>query len=215
MIPNRDDIPHGDWRSGDRQKGPENMTGGNFPWRFWARVLWGPGILFLSVSACAQGGKTMIAEPKVVPYVELGRYVGTWYEIARYPHRFQEGCVASKAVYALAPNGKIRVYNECRQGSLEGAVKSVRGTAKVVDPITNAKLKVTFFWPFYGDYWIIDLGKNYEYAVVGHPTRKYLWVLSRTPKIEEGVYRNILEKLENQGYDTGRLIRTPQPGENN
>jgi apolipoprotein D and lipocalin family protein len=120
--------------------------------------------------------------------------------------------VASKAVYELGQNGKIQVYNECRQGSLEGPVKSVRGKAKVVDPATNAKLKVTFFWPFYGDYWIIDLGQNYEYAVVGHPSRKYLWVLSRTPEMEESVYRKILERLEKQGYDTGRLIRTPQPG---
>ena len=76
----------------------------------------------------------------------------------------------------------------------------------------HAKLKVTFFWPFYGDYWIIDLGENYEYALVGHPPRKYLWVLSRTPEMEEGVYPRILESLEKQGYNTGRLVRTPQPG---
>ena len=91
----------------------------------------------------------------------------------------------------------------------------MRGKAKVVDPVTNAKLKVTFFWPFYGDYWIIDLGEKYEYAVVGHPTRKYLWVLSRTPEMEESVYRGILERSEKQGYDTGRLMRTPQPGGKN
>ena len=192
--------------------GPKKMDNGNFPWKYWARALLGSGILLLLVYACVQGGKAMIAEPKVVPYVELERYLGTWYEIARYPQRFQEGCVASKAVYELGRDGEIQVYNECRQGSLEGAVKSVRGKAKVVDPVTNAKLKVTFFWPFYGDYWIIDLGEKYEYAVVGHPTRKYLWVLSRTPEMEESVYRGILERLEKQGYDTGRLMRTPQPG---
>lgn len=191
--------------------GPEKMNQGNSPWKFWARVLFGLGVLLLSVSACARGGKAMTAEPKVVPYVDLKRYLGTWYEIARYPQRFQEGCVASKAVYEPGRTGKIQVYNECRQDSLEGAVKSVRGKAKVVDPITNAKLKVTFLWPFYGDYWIIDLGENYEYAVVGHPKRKYLWVLSRTPEMEESVYRAILERLEKQGYDTGRLMRTPQP----
>jgi len=157
----------------------------------------------------------MTAELKVVPYVKLERYTGTWYEIARYPQRFQEGCVASKAVYEIGPDGKIQVYNECRQGSMEGPVKSVRGKAKVVDPVTNAKLKVTFFWPFYGDYWIIDLGENYEYAVVGHPSRKYLWVLSRAREMEESVYRGILERLEKQGYDTGRLMRTPHPGGKN
>jgi apolipoprotein D and lipocalin family protein len=178
----------------------------------WRRVLLGAGILLLPISACSPGGKVMTAELKVVPYVKLERYTGTWYEIARYPQRFQEGCVASKAVYEIGPDGKIQVYNECRQGSMEGPVKSVRGKAKVVDPVTNAKLKVTFFWPFYGDYWIIDLGENYEYAVVGHPSGKYLWVLSRTPEMEESVFRRILERLERQGYDPGRLIKTPQPG---
>jgi apolipoprotein D and lipocalin family protein len=191
------------------------MNNGGFPWKLWTRVLLGAGILLLLVAACTLRGNVMIAELKVVPYVKLEQYTGTWYEIARYPHRFQEGCVASKAVYEIAPDGKIEVYNECRQGSMEGPVKSVRGKAKVVDPVTNAKLKVTFFWPFYGDYWIIDLGENYEYAVVGHPSRKYLWVLSRTPEMEEGVYQTILERLEKQGYDAGRLVRTPQTRGNN
>jgi len=192
--------------------GREKMKAKHVLWKDWSRVLLGAGILLLPISACSPGGKIMTAELKVVPYVKLERYTGTWYEIARYPQRFQEGCVASKAVYEIGPDGKIQVYNECRQGSMEGPVKSVRGKAKVVDPVTNAKLKVTFFWPFYGDYWIIDLGENYEFAVVGHPSRKYLWVLSRTPEMEESVYRGILERLEKQGYDTGRLIRTPQPG---
>ena len=195
--------------------GSEKMKARNVLWKDWGRLLLGAGILLLPFSACARGGKVMTEELKVVPYVKLERYTGTWYEIARYPQRFQEGCVASKAVYELGQNGKIQVYNECRQGSLEGPVKSVRGKAKVVDPATNAKLKVTFFWPFYGAYWIIDLGQNYEYAVVGHPSRKYLWVLSRTPEMGESVYRGILERLEKQGYDTGRLMRTPHPGGKN
>jgi apolipoprotein D and lipocalin family protein len=195
--------------------GPEKMKTRNIPWKDWGRVSLAAGILLLTVAACAQGGKVMTAELKVVPHVELERYLGTWYEIARYPQRFQEGCVASKAVYELGRDGKIQVYNECRQGSLEGPVNSVRGKAKVVDPVTNAKLKVTFFWPFYGAYWIIDLGENYEYAVVGHPSRKYLWVLSRSPEMEESVYRGILERLERQGYDTDRLMRTTQPGGKN
>jgi apolipoprotein D and lipocalin family protein len=195
--------------------GPEKMKTRNIPWKDWGRVSLAAGILLLTVAACAQGGKVMTEELKVVPYVELERYLGTWYEIARYPQRFQEGCVASKAVYELGRDGNIQVYNECRQGSLEGPVNSVRGKAKVVDPVTNAKLKVTFFWPFYGAYWIIDLGENYEYAVVGHPSRKYLWVLSRSPEMEESVYRGILERLERQGYDTDRLMRTTQPGGKN
>jgi apolipoprotein D and lipocalin family protein len=126
----------------------KKMKAGDFPGMFPVRVLCWAGILLLPIYACAHGGKAMPAELKVAPYVELNQYVGTWYEIARYPQRFQEGCVASKAVYGLRRDGKIQVYNECRKGSLEEEIKSVRGKAKVVDPATNAKLKVTFFWPF-------------------------------------------------------------------
>ena len=89
--------------------GPKKMDNGNCSWKYWGRVLLpGSGILLLLVYACVQGGKAMIAEPKVVPYVELERYLGTWYEIARHPQRFQEGCVASKAVYELGRDGKSR-----------------------------------------------------------------------------------------------------------
>jgi apolipoprotein D and lipocalin family protein len=86
-----------------------------------------------------------------------------------------------------------------------------------VDKETHAKLKASFFWPFSGDYWIIDLGENYDYAVVGHPNRKYLWILSRTPQMEESLYQSILERLRNQSYDLSKLIYTapsnpPSPG---
>ena len=93
----------------------------------------------------------------VVPYVDLKRYTGTWYEIARYPHRFQEGCVGSKATYTLRDDGKISVLNECYDKTFTGKIRSAKGKAWVVDKKTNAKLKVSFFWPFSGDYWIIDL----------------------------------------------------------
>jgi len=147
---------------------------------------------------------------EVVSYVELKRYAGTWYEIARFPNRFQEGCVGTSATYTLREDGKIGVLNQCRKGTLEGEISSVKGKAWVVDKKTNAKLKVSFFWPFSGDYWIIDLGENYEYAVVGHPERKYLWILSRTPEMEETLYNRILEKLRRQSYDVSRLIKTQQ-----
>ena len=147
---------------------------------------------------------------EVVPSVDLKRYMGTWYEIARFPHRFQKECFASTATYTLQSDGTVRVKNECRKGSPDGEEKSVTGTAWVVDPMTNAKLKVRFFWPFSGDYWIIDLGREYEYAVVGHPSRKYLWVLSRSPQMDDATYEGILERLKKQQYDTGRLIKAAQ-----
>lgn len=162
-------------------------------------------------AACAVFGGCHARHPgpdlPVVPRVDLERYVGVWYEIARYPHRFQEGCYASTATYALRDDGRIDVLNACREGGPEGGIRSAKGIAKVVDPATNAKLKVSFFRPFWGDYWIIGLGSDYDYAVVGHPSRQYLWVLSRTPKMEEATYQAILTRLGGFGYDTTRLLR--------
>lgn len=147
---------------------------------------------------------------QTVTFVDLERYAGQWYEIARYNHRFQKGCVGSRATYTLRDDGKINVVNECYENSFSGKLRSAKGKAWVVDKETNAKLKVSFFWPFAGDYWIIDLGRNYEYAVIGHPSRKYLWILSRTPHLEENVYDSILARLETQGYDTSKLMKSPQ-----
>jgi len=170
------------------------------------------GILFLMalpLLRCSALGKQ--APPlRVVSHVDLNKYTGLWYEIARYPTRFQEGCVGSRATYTLRDEGDIAVLNQCHIGSLEGEVSSARGKGWVVDSQTNAKLKVSFFWPFSGDYWIIDLGEKYDYAVVGHPSREYLWILSRTPRMDDGLYSQILDRLKEQHYDVSKLIRTPQ-----
>jgi apolipoprotein D and lipocalin family protein len=146
--------------------------------------------------------------------VDLKKYGGTWYEIARYPNRFQEGCVGTSATYTLLQDGKIGVLNQCRKGPLDGEISSAKGKAWVVDKKTNAKIKVSFFWPFSGDYWIIDLGENYEYAVVGHPSRKYLWILSRTPEMDDATYNLILKKLRRQFYDVSKLMKTLQVKKN-
>ncbi|MEM7828496.1 MAG: lipocalin family protein [Candidatus Aenigmatarchaeota archaeon] len=160
--------------------------------------------------SCTSTENRLLPPLDVVSYVDLTRYTGTWYEISRYPHPFQEGCVGSRATYSLREDGKIDVLNECYDGSFSGKLRRAKGIAKVVDKTSNAKLKVSFFWPFYGDYWIIDLGKDYDYAVVGHPTRKYLWILSRSKKMDERLYGDILEKIKSMGYDTTKLIKTPQ-----
>jgi len=154
--------------------------------------------------------KQGVAPLQVVPSVDLKRYIGTWYEIARFPNSFQEGCVGTSAIYTLREDGKINVLNQCRRGTLNGEISSAKGTAWVVDEKTNAKLKVSFFWPFSGHYWIIDLGENYEYAVVGHPDRKYLWILSRSLEMDEELYNRIIERLKLQLYDTSRLMKTLQ-----
>jgi len=150
---------------------------------------------------------------QTVPQVDLNRYMGKWYEIASYPQWFQKGCVASMATYTLRKDGDVDVLNQCREKTLDGKQKNAKGKAWVVDAKSNAKLKVRFFWPFSGDYWIIDLGADYEYAVVGHPKRNYLWILSRSRQMDPAVYEGILERLKQQHYDLTRLNTTLQPAE--
>ena len=147
---------------------------------------------------------------ETVAAVELDRYLGRWYEIASYPAWFQRGCTATTAEYSRRPDGAIRVVNSCRKGSLDGKVKMAKGKATVADPTSNARLKVSFFWPFAGDYWIIDLDPEYRWAVVGEPRRNYLWILSRTPAMDEATYQAIVPRLPDRGYDPGRLHRTLQ-----
>jgi apolipoprotein D and lipocalin family protein len=172
--------------------------------------------LFLAaVSALTGCGATTTArlglpELKTVEHVDLGRYLGTWYDIASFPQRFQEGCTGTTATYSMREDGLIDVLNRCRKGSLDGPEDSARGRARVAVPATNARLKVSFFGPFWADYWVIDLGADYEYAVVGHPSRDYLWILSRAPTLPQDVYDGILARLQDQGYETGRLQRVLQ-----
>ena len=148
---------------------------------------------------------------QTVGQVELERYLGTWYEIASFPQSFQKGCQATTATYALKDTGGISVVNTCHLDAIDEPLKVANGRAQVVDTTTNAKLRVSFFGPFWGDYWIIDLRQDYEYAVVGHPGRDYLWILSRTPHMDEGVYEAILKRLVAMDYQVDRLVRTPQP----
>jgi apolipoprotein D and lipocalin family protein len=151
--------------------------------------------------------KAESASLEVVQHVELEKYLGKWFEIARLPAKFQEGCSMTTATYTLSKDGSISVLNECQR---DGKLKQSKGKAKVVDKTSNAKLKVTFFWPFYGDYWIIKLGADYDYAVVGTPNRKYLWILSRTPKMDEKLFSEILEFSKSKGFDVKNLIKNAQ-----
>ena len=148
---------------------------------------------------------------EVVDSVDLERYLGRWYEIASYPMYFQRGCTATTADYSLREDGLIEVINSCRKKTLDGKLKQAKGKAKVVDTTTNAKLKVSFFGPFWGPYWIIDLDPDYQWAVVGGPKRKYLWILSRTPKMDEALYDEIVARLPAKGYDPNGLNTTEQP----
>lgn len=167
-------------------------------------------ITFLTFTgfAVALGGRK--DELEVVQSVDLTRYTGRWYEIARLPNSFQKKCADTvTANYTMRENGKIEVINRCRKAS--GEYTTAKGKAKIVDKKTNAKLKVSFFWPFYGDYWILDLGPNYEYAVVGEPGRNYLWILSRSPQMDEALFQQLLQKMAAKGFNTEKMIRTSQP----
>jgi apolipoprotein D and lipocalin family protein len=153
-----------------------------------------------------------MSELKTVDHVDIERYMGTWYEIAKFPQRFEDGLVGITATYSLLPNGKVRVLNSRYVGDFNGKLKTAKGKAWVVDKKTNAKLKVSFFWPFAGDYWIIELGKDYEYAVVSEESRRYMWILSRTPKMDERIYEEILERLKRNGFDISIIELNPQDG---
>lgn len=147
-----------------------------------------------------------VPPPSTIPSVDLARYAGEWHEIESFPSWFQRGCAATKATYTPLPDGKIRVINTCERN---GRPVSIEGTARVVPGSNNAKLKVRFFWPFEGDYWILDLDPSYRWAAVGHPNRKYLWILSRTPQLEPALLASIRSRLAAQGYDISRLRPTP------
>jgi apolipoprotein D and lipocalin family protein len=150
------------------------------------------------------------APMKVVPSVDLTCYAGKWYEIARLTSCFQRDCASdTTAFYPLRPDSKITVVNACRTS--EGRIKSARGTARVASgSLPNTKLKVTFFWPFSGNYWIIDLDPEYRWAVVGEPDRDYLWLLSRESRLDSALYDQILDRAKHQGYDLERPIKTRQ-----
>jgi apolipoprotein D and lipocalin family protein len=151
-----------------------------------------------------------MTELETVKHVDVTRYMGTWFEIAKFPLRYEKGLVGITATYTLLPNGKVRVLNSGYEGGFDGKLKTARGKAWVVDTVTNAKLKVSFFWPFAANYWILELGKDYEYAVVGEESRNYLWILSRTPQMDETVYNELLKRVQSKGYDLSKLERSPQ-----
>lgn len=169
-------------------------------------------VVLTSLTGCESSPDSPSNAPalETVPFVDVQRYLGKWYEIASFPHFFQRGCTGTTATYTLKDDGRVDVLNECHKDSLDGKKTRAHGTAEVVDTKTNAKLKVWFFWPFKGDYWVIDLGANYDYAVIGHPNRKYLWILSRTPRMDPATYDDILDRIKAKGYDLSPLQRTLQ-----
>lgn len=173
--------------------------------------------VFILLTAAAWGGGVSGQELNTVP-VDLNRYEGRWYEIAKYPNRFQRDCTGdTTATYRLKDNGKIEVVNECREA--DGSMKKATGEAKVPDKDEPGKLKVRFapgwlsWLPWvWGNYWVIELGPEYRYSVIGDPGRDYFWILSREPEMDEATYKSILERAREKGFDPSKVVKTPQSG---
>jgi apolipoprotein D and lipocalin family protein len=170
-------------------------------------------LLLLLLGACATAPGRMT--PNTVAAVDLERYQGRWYEIARFPNSFQDGggrrCEATTAEYAARPDGTVSVVNRCLDAGAGGRERVAEGSAYAVPGSGNARLRVSFFWPFYGDYWVLGLDPDYRWALVGAPGRDYLWILSRTPRMAAADYAEAVAIARAEGFEVLRLQPTPQP----
>lgn len=165
-------------------------------------------LLFLLTLGLSSSALAADAAPQTVRHVEIARYLGQWYEVARLPNRFERDCERNATATYSMDGSTLRVVNRCLKA--DGKPQIARGHAKIVDRSTNAKLKVTFFWPFYGNYWILGLSPDYDWAVVGGPDRKYLWILSRATALTPQQKEDVRKVVEQSGYDWSKLIWTPQ-----
>jgi lipocalin len=175
----------------------------------------GPGILtviillavLMGCSSTQEGG---MIDTSVVDEFDIERYAGVWYEIARFPHSFEKDLVGVTATYTLRDDGKIGVLNQGYRNTFDGKLKKTRATGLIPDPNQPARLKVYFF-PFFGaEYNVMALGEDYRYALVGSSTPNFLWILSRSPKLDAELYGMLVEEARRRGYDVGRLQQVPQ-----
>ncbi|MFL0413319.1 lipocalin family protein [uncultured Sphingomonas sp.] len=169
-----------------------------------------PAVLAACVAIPRPGPVGNRSVPDPARPVDLPQYLGRWYEQFRYEASFQKGMDAVMAFYSLNDDGSIRVVNSGRKGGVNGKEKSTTGKAKIVDPATNAKLKVSFFGPFYGDYWVLDHGDNYEWSIVGEPSGRYLWALTREKKPSAETMELLKKRVQELGYDWSLVRVTAQ-----
>ena len=169
-------------------------------------------ILLLVTSTSCTMNQAEKPKRTTVANVDLERYMGVWYEIARFPHSFEKGLVGVTATYTKLPSGKIEVLNQGYKGTLDGKRSKVKGWAKIPDPNEPGRLKVYFFWPFGGEYLVLDLDEeNYSYVLVGSSSPNYLWIMSRTPQMSEETYNYLVGKAKELGYNLEKLEKVPQP----
>jgi apolipoprotein D and lipocalin family protein len=162
-------------------------------------------LLLFTIALAGCGSNQKVSTMRTVSEVNLERYMGTWYEIARFPHSFERNLVGVTATYRLKENGKVEVINQGYLHTLDGKLKKAKAFAKVPNPQEPARLKVYFFWPFGADYLILDLAPDYTWALVGSSSPNYLWILSRTPQMEPQLYNDIVQKAQSLGYDISKL----------
>jgi len=167
--------------------------------------------LIFIINACK--GQNKMIDKTVVKELDIESYLGKWYEISRYNHSFERGLVGVTASYSYREDGKIKVVNSGYKETLNGQKSEVIGKAKIPDSNIPSKLKVSFFWFFYGDYFVLELDKKYQWAVIGSSSDNYLWILSRTPQMEKSLYNELLNKIAKRGYDVNKLIRVEQKSE--
>ncbi len=162
-------------------------------------------LMLLLLSACSH----IPFDSQPMPRVEAEKYMGKWYEIARLPNRFEKGCEGVTAEYALQKKGSVSVLNTCHKDSPQGPARTAKATAWSVDP-SGSRYEVSFFKPFKAPYWIIELDPQYRWAAVGHPARKYLWILAREKTLPPDIEKELMAKLRALGYDTARMERPKQ-----
>jgi apolipoprotein D and lipocalin family protein len=162
-------------------------------------------LTWVATLALGQAGQTAM--------IDFDRYVGVWFEQARFENFFEKGCAGVSSAYSKKPEGGLRVINRCFQDGLDGAQKTAEGSAWAPDPKQPGKLKLQFFWPFSGDSWVLEVAPDYSWALVGNPAKSSAWVLSRKRQIDETLYSTLVEKLRARGYEVDKLIRVAQRAE--
>jgi apolipoprotein D and lipocalin family protein len=190
--------------------------------RIFSSTLIGLYLVLAGLPAYSQSGSQASDLPvRMIASLDVPKYLGTWYEIAKFPNWFQKKCVGNtKAVYSMRADSNLKVLNSCKNA--DGVVSEAEGTARQIGAQDSPKLEVRFapawlsFLPMvWGDYWVIDLDPQYQVAAVSDPKREYLWVLSRTPQLDKKVYEDLLQRLQAQQFDVRKLEITPQSAAKN
>jgi len=168
-------------------------------------------ILILLIALLAGCASTRNAPPlETVDFVDLERYLGEWYVIANIPYFGERGNVAGRAIYRMRDDGRMDDIYLYRKGDFDGRERRMDGVAWVVDEESNARWKVRFYWPFTFDYYIVGLDPDYQWSMVGHPSRNYAWIMARAPRMDEDLYARLLARFDELGFDSSELQKVPQ-----